>query len=216
MFSMTVETIGEAWQLGWRVTARCAFGTRDGMKSIRECICTYDLDMSTLIWTRGKSFPLSMLASRLKCPRCGSRQIALLFHTPKEPATAIMESRPARNPRWQGFEGRGGGERWKAAKPYHVALEDSYIRRNWDEIDALCRLNGIPFEATGERIQATSLWCVYQFAKQMDAMMFWDRFEGKWLVGNEFVSPARPDDIPVMKEPERPRMLRRKPPDLRR
>lgn len=213
---MSVETIGEAWQLGWRVTARCAYGKRDGMKSVRECVCTYDLDMSTLIWTRGKNFPLAMLASRMKCPRCGSRDVALLFHTPKEPATALMESRADRNPGWKGFESRGGGERWKASKPYHVALEDSYVRRNWDEIDGLCKLNGIPFEATGERIRTTGLWCVFQFAKQTDATMFWDRFEGRWLVGNKFVFPERPDNLPMMKEPEHSRVLPRKRPDLRR
>jgi hypothetical protein len=61
-----------------------AIGIRNGMKSIRECICTFDLDMSTLIWTRGKNFPLSLLASRLKCPRCGLRRIALLLHKPKD------------------------------------------------------------------------------------------------------------------------------------
>jgi hypothetical protein len=43
-----------------------------------------------------------------------------------------------------GFCRRGGGhERWKPSRPYHVALEDSYIRAHWDEIDALCKLNGI-------------------------------------------------------------------------
>ena len=26
---MSVETLGEAWRLGWRVTARCAFGNRN-------------------------------------------------------------------------------------------------------------------------------------------------------------------------------------------
>ena len=152
----------------------------------------------------------------MKCPRCGSRDVALLFHTPKQPATAIMQSRAPRNPGWKGFESRGGGKRWKASKPYHVALEDSYARRNWDEIDGLCKLNGIPFEPTGERISARGLWCVYQFAKQSEAMMFWDRFEGRWLVGNEATFPERPDDIPKMKEPERSRLVRRKRPDLRR
>jgi len=77
-----VETLGEAWQLGWQVTARCAYGKRDGMKSVRACIYSYELDLSTLVWTRGAPFPLSDLASRLKCPRCGSRRITLLFHVP--------------------------------------------------------------------------------------------------------------------------------------
>ncbi len=54
---MSIETIGEAWQFGWRVTARCAFGRKDGMKSVRECVCTYELDMSTLIGTLREKLP---------------------------------------------------------------------------------------------------------------------------------------------------------------
>jgi hypothetical protein len=69
--SMAVETLGEAWRLGWKLTARCAFGNRDGMKSIRECIYRAPLDMQTLVWTRGPNFPLSRLESRLMCPECG-------------------------------------------------------------------------------------------------------------------------------------------------
>jgi hypothetical protein len=80
-----------------------------------------------------------------------------------------------------GFYSRGGGDRWKADRPYHVALEDNYIRAHWDEIDALCRLNSIPFNATGEKIRDSGLWCVYEFTWQMDAILFWDRFEGRWL-----------------------------------
>jgi hypothetical protein len=38
-----------------------------------------DLDLETLIWTRGREFPLSWLESRLKCPRCGSRRVTVLF-----------------------------------------------------------------------------------------------------------------------------------------
>src|SRR5215218_8435886 len=63
--SMAVETLGEAWRLGWKLTARCAFGNRDGMKSIRACIYRAPLDMQTLVWTRGPNFPLSRLESRL-------------------------------------------------------------------------------------------------------------------------------------------------------
>ena len=83
--SMSVETLGEAWRLGWRVTARCAFGNRDGMKSIRQCIYRSELDMKTLVWTRGPNFPLSRLESRLMCPECGSRRVSLLFDVPKLP-----------------------------------------------------------------------------------------------------------------------------------
>jgi hypothetical protein len=44
---MAIETIGEAWQLGWRITARCAWGKRDGMKSVRPCVYSYDLGVDT-------------------------------------------------------------------------------------------------------------------------------------------------------------------------
>jgi hypothetical protein len=80
-----------------------------------------------------------------------------------------------------------------------VALEDSYLRAHWDEIDALCKHNGIPFNATGEKIRNGGLWRVYEFAWQMDAIQFWDRFEGRWLLGSEFHYPERPKDLPPMK-----------------
>jgi hypothetical protein len=61
----------------------------------------------------------------------------------------------------RGFYSRGPGNyRWKAALPYHVALEDGYIRANYDTISELCKLNGIPFNATGEKIRGDGLWCV--------------------------------------------------------
>jgi hypothetical protein len=88
-----VEMIGEAWQLSWRVTALCNAGKRDGMKSIWPCIYSYDLDLRTLIWTRGSVLPLSMLASQLKCPSCGSRQGTLIFHMPREPQVAAAAAR---------------------------------------------------------------------------------------------------------------------------
>lgn len=53
----------------------------------------------------------------------------------------------------QGFYPRGGGPRCLADRPYHVALEDRYIREHWDEINALCRLNSLPLNATGEAIE---------------------------------------------------------------
>jgi hypothetical protein len=89
---MAVETLGEAWRLGWRLTARCAcFGNRDGMKSIRECIFRAELDMQTLVMTRGPNFPLSRLESRLMCPECGSRRVSVLFDVPKVPVAARVK-----------------------------------------------------------------------------------------------------------------------------
>jgi hypothetical protein len=52
----------------------------------------------------------------------------------------------------QGFYPRGGGPRWRPDRPYHVALEDTYIRAHWDEIYTLCQVNSLPFNSTGEII----------------------------------------------------------------
>jgi hypothetical protein len=87
---MSIETIGEAHSLGWRVIARCTYSRGDGpsSKSSRECIYRKELDMETLVWTRGRTFPLSRLESRLRCPQCGSRQIVVLFDPPANVAAA--------------------------------------------------------------------------------------------------------------------------------
>jgi hypothetical protein len=82
---MGVETIGEAYMLGWRIHVRCAWGRREAMKSVRGCLGRGELDLRTLIWTRGAEFPISMLDSRLKCPLCGSRRVALIFDLPSVP-----------------------------------------------------------------------------------------------------------------------------------
>ena len=87
LFQVTIETLSEALSYGWRVTARCAHGKRDGMKSIKE-VYRAELDMETLVWTRGRSFPLSRLETRLRCPMCGSRDVRLIFTVPRETQTA--------------------------------------------------------------------------------------------------------------------------------
>jgi hypothetical protein len=79
---MEVETIGMARSLGWRVHMRCAFGQREGMKRIRECVYRKQLDLDTLVCTRGPNFPLARLESRLMCPQCLSRRVAVMFEPP--------------------------------------------------------------------------------------------------------------------------------------
>lgn len=79
---MAIETIGQALIFSWRVTVRCAWGNRDGMKTVRRCTYGEELDLKTLVWTRGSDFPLARLESRLKCPRCGSRRVRLAFSVP--------------------------------------------------------------------------------------------------------------------------------------
>jgi transposase-like protein len=78
----SIETLGKAYQQGWRVRVRCAWGPRDGMKRVRECVHGAELDLQTLVWTRGAAFPVARLESRMKCPRCGSRRVVLLFEPP--------------------------------------------------------------------------------------------------------------------------------------
>jgi hypothetical protein len=99
----------------------------------------------------------------------------------------------------KGFHPRGSGPRWRADRPYHVAIEDNFLRENWFEIDALCKLNSLPFNATGEAIRDDGTWRVYEFTWQMDAILFWDRFKGRWLRGSEFHYPERPPDLPELK-----------------
>jgi hypothetical protein len=82
---MVVATLGEAMNLSWRITMRCAWGKHDGMKTRRECSYQRELDMATLVATRGRDFPLAELESRLRCPRCGSRRVAVIFNVPKQP-----------------------------------------------------------------------------------------------------------------------------------
>jgi hypothetical protein len=63
----------------------CGWGRREAMKTLRECKASIRPDLETLIWTRGGAFPISMLEGRLKCPRCGSRRVLLLFDLPTSP-----------------------------------------------------------------------------------------------------------------------------------
>ena len=73
---------------GQRLRARprpgCAFSFSAGdlSKTRRECHYTRELDLETLVWTRGKNFPLSSLDGRLMCPRCRSRLVVVLFQPP--------------------------------------------------------------------------------------------------------------------------------------
>ena len=89
---MGVETLGEAYRLGWQITARCAYGNRQGLKSIRACAYTAKLDMPTLVWTRGPNFPLARLESRLMCPACGSRRVSIIFDVPSLPQRNRMST----------------------------------------------------------------------------------------------------------------------------
>ncbi|RVH56263.1 hypothetical protein CN213_16075 [Sinorhizobium meliloti] len=77
-----IETLGEAHNAGWQLVARCRRGKVDHGHSARECHWRYELDMMTLVATRGRDFPLIRLAERLRCPRCGNRNITVVFSAP--------------------------------------------------------------------------------------------------------------------------------------
>ena len=92
---MQITTLGEARQLGWRVKAHCLqFGpmakSRHG-RTTNLCRTTVELDLQTLVWTRGEAFPLDLLENRLKCPRCGGRRIQVVYEPPAgEAARRVM------------------------------------------------------------------------------------------------------------------------------
>ena len=60
----------------------CAKGYRESTKSIRRCVYRKQLDLDTLVCTRGPNFPLSRLESRLMCPACGGRSVTVVFEPP--------------------------------------------------------------------------------------------------------------------------------------
>ena len=62
---MEVETLGVARSLGWKVHMRCADGYREGTRSMRRCVYRKQLDLETLVCTRGPNFALSRLEARL-------------------------------------------------------------------------------------------------------------------------------------------------------
>jgi hypothetical protein len=61
---------------------RCLHDGREGLKHRRDCNFRHQLDLETLVCTRGRGFPLGRLADRLRCPRCGCRRISVMFGPP--------------------------------------------------------------------------------------------------------------------------------------
>lgn len=87
---MEIESLGDAWDAGYRLRAKCAWGKRrDGLKSIPVCSYAYELDVQSLLWTRGRPFPVSGLARCLKCPMCGSRHVSVVLIPPAGGPTVI-------------------------------------------------------------------------------------------------------------------------------
>ena len=81
--------------LGWRIHARCAWGPPRGHEEHARLLGKAELDLHTLVWTRGAAFPISQLDGRLKCPLCGSRRVALIFDLPKVPVAKRIVGVPS-------------------------------------------------------------------------------------------------------------------------
>ena len=60
-FSWKSRRSGVARSLGWKVHMRCANGYRQETRSMRRCVYRKQLDLETLVATRGPNFPLSRL-----------------------------------------------------------------------------------------------------------------------------------------------------------
>jgi len=71
---MTVETLGDAWSYGWRITMRCLHDGREGLKHKRRCDYRVALDLQTLVCTRGSgsSTSVSMNEKRSRYQEAGS------------------------------------------------------------------------------------------------------------------------------------------------
>jgi hypothetical protein len=81
------DTLGEVWRLGWTATAHCYwFGpSKRGRAMLPWCDSKFELDMLTLVLTRGERFPLARIDEVMMCPKCGLRKVRVLFSIPKTP-----------------------------------------------------------------------------------------------------------------------------------
>ena len=94
---MTKKAPYKAWNFSWRIHVRCLDDGREGLKHKRECGYRKELDLETLVCTRGRGFPLARLAERLKCPRCGTFPMSVMFSAPSTPQRNVAAARNYRD-----------------------------------------------------------------------------------------------------------------------
>jgi len=87
----TIENLEQAVRAGWQCRVRCTFG-HGAIAKMDRCDFSYQLNMQTLLCTRGAAFPLSQLASRLMCPKCSERRVLLAFEFQANLSKAISPS----------------------------------------------------------------------------------------------------------------------------
>ena len=84
---MEIETLGDAYTHSVGIKMYCSEGPQNqGMKRGRECHFSYTLDMMTMLATRGRKFPVTLLKSRLRCPSCGSDLVRVFLEVPSQPS----------------------------------------------------------------------------------------------------------------------------------
>ena len=89
---MEIESLGDVWEAGGRLYTRCEKPRREGLKSVRPCSNQYELDVRTMLWTRGRDFPVSMLSSRMRCPKCGAREVSVRLSLPGSVPSAQVKA----------------------------------------------------------------------------------------------------------------------------
>jgi hypothetical protein len=92
---MGVETIEEAYMLGWRILVRCAWGRREAMKSVGACLAKAELDLHTLVGPEAPPSPSRALRTGSSVPLCGSRRVSIVFDLPKEPNAMRIARMPS-------------------------------------------------------------------------------------------------------------------------
>jgi hypothetical protein len=69
---------------------RYANGYRQETRSMRRCVYRKQLDLETLVCTRGPN-PLGRLEGRLMCPACGNRRVTVVFEPPSNAAAKVIQ-----------------------------------------------------------------------------------------------------------------------------
>jgi hypothetical protein len=79
-----IMTLGQAADRDLTLRLYCRGGAGQAMKRHRPCIAAYEIDIETLIWTRGREYPLKALHRIMKCPACNSRLIQIKLFRAEE------------------------------------------------------------------------------------------------------------------------------------
>ena len=89
---MAIETLYDLYKANGRLHFRCAYGRREGLKSICECGFRYEADLVSLMITRGRRCEIASLQTKARCPLCGSWRMTIGVTVPGEPTSAALRT----------------------------------------------------------------------------------------------------------------------------